>query len=60
MNEALLRKWADELYDILESEKPNNLTDDEMYYLWSKVAEMLLIDLANWHWMDAKEKREKK
>lgn len=53
MNEALLRKWADELYDsIMMFDLPDNLTDNEVYYIVSKVAQKLLIDLTNWHWQD--------
>ena len=63
MNEALLRKWADELYynmmDDIDN-MPENLTDNELYYIFSKVAQKLLIDLTNWHWEDAQEEREQK
>ena len=60
MNEALLRKWADELYSNMIFDLPENLTDNEIYYIFSKVAQKLLIDLTNWHWEDAQEEREKK
>lgn len=52
MKEAQLRKWADELYYNMMADLPEDLTDNETYYIFSKVAQKLLIDLANWHFED--------
>ena len=53
MREAQLKKWAEEIYSAIEEATPfESINDNEVYYLWSKVAQMLLIDLANWHFED--------
>ena len=52
MKETQLRKWADELYYNMMADLPEDLTDNEIYYIFSKVAQKLLIDLTNWHFED--------